>query len=224
MSSTPDWLRRGLWTENPVLVHLLGLCPLLAVTNTVVNALLLGAATLVVLIATNCVVSLLRSALVSSVRIPLFVLIIASFVTSVDLLIDAWFHDLHVLIGLFIPLIVTNCTILAQAETVASRNSIGAAFASAIGTGAGFLGALLALGAIRELLGRGTLFSGFDMLPTLGFGESGQEKRQFHVLESRQNWNQVVHLEDETYVPCSPGGEISARHVGYFITVDRHRS
>jgi electron transport complex protein RnfE len=169
MNSTPDWLQRGLWSENPVLVHLLGLCPLLAVTNTVVNALLLGAATLVVLIATNLVVSLLRGALVRSVRIPLFVLIIASFVTSVDLLIDAWFHDLHVLIGLFIPLIVTNCTILAQAETVASRHSPGAALASAVGTGAGFLGVLIALGAIRELLGRGTLFSGFEML----LGERG---------------------------------------------------
>jgi electron transport complex protein RnfE len=169
MSASPDWLRRGLWTENPVLVHLLGLCPLLAVTNTVVNALLLGIATLVVLIATNFVVSTLRHAFVTSVRIPLFVLIIASFVTSVDLLIDAWFHDLHVLIGLFIPLIVTNCTILAQAETVASRHGIGVALRSAIGTGAGFLAVLVALGAIRELFGRGTLFSGFEML----FGERG---------------------------------------------------
>ncbi len=169
MSSTPDWLRRGLWTENPVLVHLLGLCPLLAVTNTVVNALLLGLATLAVLIATNLVVSLLRGALVTGVRIPLFVLIIASFVTSVDLLIDAWFHDLHVLIGLFIPLIVTNCTILAQAETVASRHGPGVAIRAAIGTGAGFLGVLLALGAIRELLGRGTLFGGFELL----LGEPG---------------------------------------------------
>lgn len=164
MSSSPDWLSRGLWTENPVLVHLLGLCPLLAVTNTVVNALLLGLATLLVLIATNVVVSTLRGALVKSVRIPLFMLIIASFVTSVDLLIEAWFHDLHILVGLFIPLIVTNCTILAQAETVASRHGIVIAMRSAIGTGMGFLAVLLALGAIRELFGRGTLFSGFDML------------------------------------------------------------
>lgn len=167
MKASPGWLSRGLWTDNPVLVHLLGLCPLLAVTNTVVNALLLGIATLLVLIATNVVVSTLRHAFVPSVRIPLFVLIIASFVTSVDLLIEAWFHDLHVLIGLFIPLIVTNCTILAQAETVASRNGISVAIRSAIGTGVGFLIVLLALGAIRETFGRGTLFSGFEML----FGE-----------------------------------------------------
>jgi electron transport complex protein RnfE len=170
MSTTANWLSRGLWSENPVLVHLLGLCPLLAVTNTVVNALLLGLATLLVLIATNLVVSSLRHAFVSSVRIPLFVLIIASFVTSVDLLIDAWFHDLHLLIGLFIPLIVTNCTILAQAETVASRHRISIALRSAIGTGAGFLAVLLALGAIREAFGQGTLFSGFELL----VGQSGE--------------------------------------------------
>lgn len=169
MSETPDWLRRGLFAENPVLVHLLGLCPLLAVTNTVVNAILLGAATLLVLLGTNVVVSALRHALVASVRIPLFVLIIASLVTSIDLLIDAFFHDLHVLVGLFIPLIVTNCTILAQAETVASRHPLAVAVRSAIGTGAGFLAVLVALGAIREFFGRGTLFSGFEML----LGESG---------------------------------------------------
>lgn len=170
MTASSNWFSKSLWNENPVLVHLLGLCPLLAVTNTVVNALLLGIATFVVLIATNVVVSALRHAFVQSVRIPLFVLIIASFVTSVDLLIDAWFHDLHLLVGLFIPLIVTNCTILGQAETVASRHGIAVAAASAIGTGTGFLAVLVMLGAIREALGRGTLFSGFQML--LGpFGE-----------------------------------------------------
>ncbi|MGD2167622.1 MAG: electron transport complex subunit RsxE [Gammaproteobacteria bacterium] len=169
MTATPQWLSRGLWSENPVLVHLLGLCPLLAVTTTVVNALLLGLATLAVLVATNTVVSILRHAFVTSVRIPLFVLIIASFVTSVDLLIDAWFHDLHRLVGLFIPLIVTNCTILAQAETVASRQGIAVAARSALGVGSGFLAVLLALGAIREIFGRGTLFSGFEML----IGEPG---------------------------------------------------
>jgi len=169
MSDTPKWLSRGLWSENPVLVHLLGLCPLLAVTNTVVNALLLGAATLLVLLGTNIAVSIVRHALLESVRIPLFVLIIASFVTSVDLLIDAFFHDLHVLVGLFIPLIVTNCTILAQAETVASRHGLSVAVRSAIGTGCGFLAVLVALGAIRELFGRGTLFDGFEML----LGETG---------------------------------------------------
>jgi electron transport complex protein RnfE len=170
MSDSKRWLSEGLWAGNPVLVHLLGLCPLLAVTTTVVNALMLGIATMAVLLCTNVFVSLLRGALVESVRIPLFVLIIASFVTSVDMLIDAYFHDLHVLVGLFIPLIVTNCTILAQAETVASRQSMYASALAALGTGTGFLGVLLALGAVRELFGRGTLFSGFDML----LGEPGR--------------------------------------------------
>lgn len=169
MSDKQHWMSHGMWAENAVLVHLVGLCPLLAVTSTVVNALLIGAATLLVLIATNTVVSVIRHAFVPAVRIPLFVLIIASFVTSVDLLIEAWFHDLYTLIGLFIPLIVTNCMILTQAETVASRQGIFVAIRSAVGTGVGFLGVLLALGAIREALGRGTLFSGLEML----IGEAG---------------------------------------------------
>ena len=170
MTATRQWLRKGIWAENPVLVHLLGLCPLLAVTTSVVNALLLGIATLAVLLATNVLVSALRAVLVESVRIPLFVLIIASFVTSVDMLIDAFFHDLHVIVGLFIPLIVTNCTILAQAETVASRQNVVTASLSAASTGTGFVCVLVALGAVREILGRGTLLSGFEML----LGERGR--------------------------------------------------
>jgi len=170
MTATRQWLRKGIWEQNPVLVHLLGLCPLLAVTTTVVNALVLGFATLAVLLATNMLVSTLRSVLIESVRIPLFVLIIASFVTSVDMLIDAFFHDVHVIVGLFIPLIVTNCTILAQAETVASRQRVVTAAVSALSTGAGFVCVLVALGAIRELFGQGTLFSGFEML----VGEHGR--------------------------------------------------
>ena len=169
MSESNSILQRGLWQNNPALVQLLGLCPLLAVTTTVVNATLLGIATMAVLLATNTVISLLRHALVPSVRIPLFVLIIASFVTAADLLINALFHDLHLLIGLFIPLIITNCAILAQAETVASKAGLRTAVTSALGVGLGFLGALVALGAIREVLGQGTLFSGFEML----FGEAG---------------------------------------------------
>jgi len=154
----------GLWGNNPALVQLLGLCPLLAVTTSVVNGLMLGLATTAVLLATNVLISLLRGFLIPAVRIPLFVLVIASFVTSVDLLINAFWHDLHQILGLFIPLIVTNCTILAQAETIASRRSPAAAAASALGTGLGFGFVLVLLGAMREIIGRGTLFSGFDML------------------------------------------------------------
>jgi electron transport complex protein RnfE len=154
----------GFWRNNPALVQLVGLCPLLAVTTTVVNGLMLGLATLVVLLATNTLVSLMRRALVPVVRIPLFVLIIASLVTSIDLLTNALFYDLHEVLGLFIPLIITNCAILAQAETVASRENVPIAAASGLATGLGFLGVLVALGALREVAGSGTLFAGFEML------------------------------------------------------------
>lgn len=155
---------RSAWESNPVLVQLLGLCPLLAVTTSVVNGLTLGLATTAVVLATNVLVSLLRRWLVPIVRIPLFVLIIASFVTSVDMLINALWPDLHEILGLFIPLIVTNCAILAQAETVASRNGVTVAAASGLGTGAGFTAVLILLGGLREAIGQGTLFAGFEML------------------------------------------------------------
>lgn len=155
---------RSAWQNNPVLVQLLGLCPLLAVTTSVVNGLMLGIATTAVVVATNALVSLLRRSLVPIVRIPLFVLIIASFVTSVDMLIEALWPDLHEILGLFIPLIVTNCAILAQAETVASRNGVVVAAASGLGTGLGFAVVLILLGGLREAVGQGTLFAGFEML------------------------------------------------------------
>jgi len=154
----------GLWRNNPALVQLVGLCPLLAVTTSVVNGLTLGLATLAVLLATNVLISLLRGALVPSVRIPLFVLIIASLVTSIDLLTNALFYDLHEVLGLFIPLIITNCAILAQAETVASREPVLVSAASGMATGLGFLAVLVLLGALREAFGGGTLFAGFEML------------------------------------------------------------
>jgi electron transport complex protein RnfE len=162
-SYSASWLD-GLWRNNPALVQMLGLCPLLAVTTSVVNGLTLGLATLVVLLATNVLISLLRPALVPAVRIPLFVLIIASLVTCIDLLTSAFFFDLHEVLGLFIPLIITNCAILAQAETVASRENVRVSAVSAIATGLGFLAVLVTLGALRELLGSGTLFAGFEML------------------------------------------------------------
>lgn len=154
----------GLWRNNPALVQLLGLCPLLAVTTTLVNGLMLGLATTTVLLLTNISISLMRSALVPVVRIPLFVLIIASLVTSIDLLTSALFFELHETLGLFIPLIITNCAILAQAETVASRRPVGFSAASGLAAGVGFCGVLVALGAIREVLGSGTLLANLDLV------------------------------------------------------------
>ena len=170
MSEIKALLARGLWNENPALVQLLGLCPLLAVTTTVVNGLTLGLATSVVLIATNTLVSLMRKALVPVVRIPLFVLIIASLVTSIDLLMNALLFDLHELLGLFIPLIITNCAVLAQAETIASREPAWRAALAGLGAGLGTCAVLVALGALREIAGSGTLFAGMTML----FGERAE--------------------------------------------------
>jgi electron transport complex protein RnfE len=164
-----SWLG-GVWHNNAALVQLLGLCPLLAVTTTVVNGFTLGLATTAVLMATNTTISLLRNSVAPAVRIPMFVLIIASLVTCIDLLTSALFFDLHEILGLFIPLIITNCAILAQAETVASRSPVGRSLASGFATGVGFFAVLVALGALRELFGSGTLFAGFSML----FGERAQ--------------------------------------------------
>ena len=154
----------GLWRNNPALVQLLGLCPLLAITTTFINGLALGLATTAVLVATNSIISLIRGALAPGVRILVFVLIIASLVTTVDLLMNAFLHELHYVLGLFIPLIVTNCAILAQAETVASRRPVGEAALAGLGCGLGFAAVLVILGAVREIAGQGTLFSGVDLL------------------------------------------------------------
>jgi electron transport complex protein RnfE len=164
MSELKSLLVEGLWRDNPALVQLLGLCPLLAVTTTVVNGLTLGAATAVVLLATNTLVSLMRRSLVPAVRIPLFVLIIAALVTSVDLLTNALLFELHEILGLFIPLIITNCAILAQAEKVASRQPVGRAAFAGFSAGLGFCAVLVVLGALREVFGAGTLFAGMPLL------------------------------------------------------------
>ena len=166
-------LADGFWRRNVALVQLLGLCPLLAITTTLVNGLALGLATTAVLMATNSIVSLIRGALVPSVRILVFVLIIASLVTTVDLLTNAFFHDLHEVLGLFIPLIITNCAILAQAETVASQRRIDSAVLAGLASGLGFAAVLVLLGALRELVGLGTLFSGMEML--LGDAAGGMQ-------------------------------------------------
>lgn len=162
----------GLWRNNPALVQLLGICPLLAVTTTLVNGLALGLATAAVIMATNALISLARHWLVPTLRILVFVLIISSLVTVIDLLSNAFFHELHEILGLFIPLIVTNCAILAQAETTASRRPVFDSVFAGLSTGLGFTAVLVVLGGLRELLGRGTLFSGLELLlgPDIAFG------------------------------------------------------
>jgi electron transport complex protein RnfE len=169
MSYRQIWID-GLWRQNTGLVVLLGLCPLLAVTNTVVNAIGLGLATTLTLVASNLSVSLLRRSLRPEIRIPAYVLIIASVVTAIQLLMQAWFHDLYRVLGIFIPLIVTNCAILGRAEAFASRNRPLPSVVDGLATGLGFLLALMALGALREVAGRGTLFSQARLM----FGEFGE--------------------------------------------------
>lgn len=159
-----EHLRTGLWDENPGLVQLLGLCPLLAVTSTFVNGLGLGLATLAVLVASNGLVSATRRWIIAEIRIPTYVLIIASLVTCVELIFKAWFPSLDRSLGIFIPLIVTNCAIVARAEIFASRNSVGASLADGFSMGLGFALLLMAIGAFRELLGQGSLFARMDML------------------------------------------------------------
>lgn len=154
----------GLWHNNAGLVQLLGLCPLLAVSATVVNALGLGLATTLTLVASNLTVSLIRNLVRPEVRIPVFVLIIASFVTAIELVMNAWFHQLYLILGIFIPLIVTNCSILGRAEAFAARNRPLPSALDGLMMGTGFTAVLVVLGAGREILGQGTLFAGAELL------------------------------------------------------------
>lgn len=160
----------GFWTNNVAFVQILGLCPLLAVTSTVVNGLGLGIATTLVLVLSNVTVSLIRNLVRPEVRIPVFVLVIASFVTAVELAMNAYFHDLYKILGIFIPLIVTNCAILGRAEAFASKQNVGRAFADGLSMGLGFAMALVLLGGLRELLGSGTLFAQAHLM----FGEGAR--------------------------------------------------
>ncbi len=157
-------LQVGLWKGNPGLVQLLGLCPLLAVTTTFVNGLGLGIATLFVLACSNVLVSATRRWIRHEIRIPIYVLIIASLVTCIELIIKAWFPSLDRSLGIFIPLIVTNCAIVARAEIFASRNSVSSSLADGIGMGVGFTALLIAVGFFRELIGHGSILSDLDML------------------------------------------------------------
>ena len=165
-ASTPAgalW-QQGLWDNNPGLVQLLGLCPLLAVTSTAINGFGLGLATVFVLTLSNLLISMMRTMVASELRIPVFVLIIASLVTVVDLLMQAWLPQLSRTLGIFIPLIVTNCMILGRAEAFASRNPVPAAVIDGLAQGLGFLAVLVLLGAARELIGQGTLMADAHLL------------------------------------------------------------
>jgi H+/Na+-translocating ferredoxin:NAD+ oxidoreductase subunit E len=156
--------KSGLWRDNPGLVQLLGLCPLLAVTASFVNGLGLGIATLAVLIASNGLVSATRRWIQPEIRVPIYVLIIASLVTCTELIFKAWFPDLDRALGIFVPLIVTNCAIVARAEVFASRNPVGSSIIDGLVMGSGFALLLMTIGAFRELFGQGSLFSRMDML------------------------------------------------------------
>jgi len=163
-------IRDGLWSNNQALVALLGLCPLLAVTNTAINGLGLGMATILVLVCSNGTVSLIRNLVRPEIRLPVFVLIIASFVTTVELAMNAWFYELYKILGIFIPLIVTNCTIIGRAEAFASKNTLGRALVDGLSMGVGFTLVLVILGGMREFIGMGTLFSQAHLM----FGEAAR--------------------------------------------------
>jgi len=156
--------KNGLWTNNVALVQLLGLCPLLAVTATFINGLGLGIATLITLVLSNTFVSIIRHWTRPEVRIPIFVLIIASIVTTIELIMNAWFHELHLILGIFIPLIVTNCSIIARAESFASRNGVLDSALDGFMMGMGFLLVLITLGGLREIIGMGTLFANAELM------------------------------------------------------------
>ncbi|HCA03822.1 electron transport complex subunit E [Vreelandella alkaliphila] len=164
MSQWRELARNGLWSNNPALVQLLGLCPLLAVSGSVVNALGLAFATLLVMVGASTTISLIRHQVPSAVRLPAFVMVIAAFVTCAELLMAAFAYSLYQVLGIFIPLIVTNCAILGRADAFASRQPVIPAAIDGFMMGLGFGGVLVLLGALRELLGQGTLFSDMALL------------------------------------------------------------
>ncbi len=164
------FIRKRLIDDNAALVQLLGLCPLLAVSNSVVNALGLAIATVFTLVLTNALVSTIKPIISKEIRISLFVLIIASVVTALEMFMNAYFHELYLILGIFIPLIVTNCIIMARAESFASKNSVWLAIKDGFFTGLGFAFVLVIIGAIREILGNGSLFNQAQLL----FGDFGK--------------------------------------------------
>lgn len=164
MSEVKDIVVQGLWKNNSALVQLLGLCPLLAVTSTATNALGLGLATTLVLVLTNSAVSALRRWVPTEIRIPIYVMIIASVVSTVQMLINAYAYGLYQSLGIFIPLIVTNCIVIGRAEAFAAKSSVPLAALDGLAIGMGATSAMFVLGSLREIIGNGTLFDGADAL------------------------------------------------------------
>ncbi len=163
-NSYQDICQKGLWKNNPALVQVLGLCPLLAVSASVVNALGLGLATLMVLTASNTAVSLIRNQISDTIRLPAFVMIIASLVSCIELMMKAYTYELYKILGIFIPLIVTNCAVLGRAEAFASKNKVLPAALDGFMMGLGFTLVLVCVGAIREILGTGMIFNNMQLL------------------------------------------------------------
>jgi len=159
-----DLSLNGLWKNNPAIVQLLGLCPLLAVTGSVVNAIGLGVATMLVLTVSNTAVSLIRNIVSDAVRLPAFVMIIAAAVTCIELLMQAFAYELYEILGIFLPLITTNCVILGRADGFAAKHALGPAAYDGFIMGMGFASVLVVLGALRELSGTGALFANMDLL------------------------------------------------------------
>lgn len=186
MSSTSykELSLNGLWKNNPAIVQLLGLCPLLAVTGSVVNAIGLGLATTLVLLCSNTAVSLIRNIVSDAVRLPAFVMIIAAAVTCIELLMQAFAYELYQILGIFLPLITTNCVILGRADGFAAKNSIGPSMYDGLIMGLGFAAVLVLLGALRELFGTGVLFANMDLL----FGPGAA------------NWQVVVFADYEPFL------------------------
>ncbi|HLY95955.1 MAG TPA: electron transport complex subunit E [Sideroxyarcus sp.] len=174
-----DILHNGLWKQNPGVVQLLGLCPLLAVSSTVVNGVSLGLATAIVMALSGASIAPIRSYVPNEIRIPVFILIIAVLVTVVQYLMNAYMYGLYVVLGIFIPLIVTNCIVLARVEAFASKNDAAPSALDGFAMGLGLTAVLGTLGALRELLGKGTLFSGID----LALGDMARDW-VLHVLPS----------------------------------------
>lgn len=157
-------ITQGLWSKNQALVALLGLCPLLAVSSTAINGLGLGIATMATLIITNSIVALIRNWIRTEIRIPMFVIIIACVVTAIELLMSAHFHDLYLILGIFVPLIVTNCAIIGRAEAFASKNKLIHSALDGLMMGLGFMLVLVTLGIVREIIGYGTVFGNADLM------------------------------------------------------------
>lgn len=187
-------VENGLWKNNAALVQILGLCPMLAVTGTVVNALGLGLATMVVLVGSNIAVSLIRNYVADSIRLPAFVMIIASFTTCAELLMQAFTYELYQVLGIFIPLIVTNCTILGRADAFARKNPVLPSLLDGVFMSLGFLAVLLVLGAMRELIGQGTLFTNMHLI----FGEAARQ----------WEWQVFTNYPDFLFAVLPPGAFI----------------